>query len=91
MKNYYFTFGTSETYPFKGGWIIVKAKNMSDAGVIFKTYFPNPENPNYCNCAETYPERIFKKTQMYKIGNFNSRCHGIIGFKSLKNWGDCNE
>ena len=48
-------------------------------------YFPNRENPMICNCSIVYTEKDFKDTQMYISGNFGKRCHGIIGFKALKN------
>ena len=70
---------------FYGGWIIVKARNLRSAIEIFKMYFPNRENPMLCNCSIVYTEKDFKDTQMYISGNFGKRCHGIIGFKALKN------
>lgn len=87
MENFYFTFGTDKSQPFYGGWIIVKAKNMREAALIFKMYFPNLRHPEFCNCAGIYSEQDFQETGMYKQGNFKRRCHGIIGFKPLKNIG----
>lgn len=49
MENFYFTFGTDKSQPFYGGWIIVKAKNMREAALIFKMYFPNLRHPEFCN------------------------------------------
>lgn len=85
MKNYYFTFGNDKNQPFRGGWVIVKAVSQNAAIKVFNVYFPNRKNSQICNCAIVYNESEFKKTQMYKSGNFGRRCHGIIGFKALKN------
>ena len=85
MRSYYFTFGNDSSQPFYGGWIIVKAKNMECAEEIFKLYFPCAKNDETVNCAFVYSEWEFKKTKMYSSDNFGKRCHGIIGFKALKN------
>lgn len=93
MNNYYFTFGSNDAnQPFRGGWVIVKAVSQIAAITIFNTYFPNRKNPQICNCAVIYTENEFVRTQMYQKGNFGRRCHGIIGFKALKNKdGESNE
>lgn len=88
MKNFYFTFGTCIKQPFRGGWIIVKADHINDAIKIFNLYFPNNLRPDQINCADVYSEEDFKNTRMYKYGNFGCRCHGIIGYKALKNKGE---
>lgn len=85
MKNYYFTFGKLKTHPFYRRLDHSKARNLRSAIEIFKMYFPNRENPMLCNCSIVYTEKDFKDTQMYISGNFGKRCHGIIGFKALKN------
>ena len=84
MKCYYFTFGTDKNHPFKGGWVIVKARSMKDAEVIFHLTFPNSSDCKQSNFAFSYSESAFKNTVMYKNGNFGVRCHGIISFKALK-------
>lgn len=93
MKNYYFTFGENDVnQPFRGGWVIVKAVSIGAAMRIFNEYFSNHRESQMCNYAIVYNESEFKKTQMYKNGNFGRRCHGIIGFKALKNKdGESNE
>lgn len=91
MRNFYFTFGTDKNQPFRGGWVIVKARSMNDACEVFRRYFPDKIEDTY-NCADIYSEKSFKCTEMYRSGNFGKRCHGIICFKALKNKdGECDE
>lgn len=77
-KNYYFTFGTYENFPFKGGWIIINAPNVVAAKEIFCRYFPS--DSGLLNCSFVYDEKEFKKTKMYKENsNLGSGCHLTIG------------
>ncbi len=84
MRSYYFTFGCGTEHPFKGGWIIVKAKNKANAKKTFSLYFPDKSESGENNYAMMYSEDEFKCTQMYENGNHGKRCHGIIEFKQLK-------
>lgn len=84
MKSYYFTFGADKNYPFKGGWVIVKARSMKDAEAIFSIVFPNSSDDKRRSFAFSYSESAFKNTAMYKNDNLGVRCHGIISFKAFK-------
>lgn len=78
INNYYFTFGTSESFPFQGGWVIIKAPNMIAARKIFACYFPNTSD--CLNCSFVYTEEEFLFTKMYEEGhNMGAGCHLIIG------------
>lgn len=79
MRSYYFTFGCNAKHLFKGGWIIIKAKNKKNAEKVFGLYFSDKSG-----YAMIYSEKEFKRTQMYLNGNYGKRCHGIIGFKKFK-------
>lgn len=59
MKNFYFTFGSAEEFPYeRGQFVLVKAKNMREAIQKYKEKHPC-RTPGLLNCADYYPERIF--------------------------------
>ena len=74
--NFYFTFGSDETFPFKGGWVVVKASSFEEAVEKFKKRYGHENGP--VNCAFIYPEDEFKKTKMYSLGNLGYFCHDVI-------------
>ncbi|MGN1370613.1 MAG: hypothetical protein ACI4WX_17195 [Aristaeellaceae bacterium] len=80
MNKFYFTYGTSELYPFKGGWTEIVAPDRSAACAIFRMFHPNSYN-GCLNCSEVYSRDEFVKTGMYKEGNFGVRAHEVITLK----------
>lgn len=78
LKNFYFTFGTSDDFPYSGGYIIIEAENLKAATRIFREYYPNPLSDTTLNCSDYYTEEEFEKTGM-KAGNRGAGCHCIIG------------
>ena len=80
LKSFYFTFGTDEEFPFRGGWIIIESPNMIAAKNIFKEYFPPRDTGGCLNYSFCYSEEEFKKTIMYKeYDNLGAGCHITIG------------
>ena len=80
LQNYYYTFGTDEEYPFKGGWVVIQAPTRQAASRIFSSYFPDRDGSTFLNCAFVYNEEQFKKTSMYEDNdNLGAGCHCIIG------------
>lgn len=75
--NYYFTYGTSEDYPFHGGWSEVTADNIQQAKELFKLAHPC-KHENTLNCADVYTEQYFKTLSMFNDGNFGYKCHEQI-------------
>lgn len=80
MAKFYYTYGTSENFPFNGGWTEINAENRDIADNIFKMFHPNrPECKNYLNCACVYDEESFQNTKMYKgNNNLGSGCQECI-------------
>ena len=74
LSNYYFTFGTDERYPYRGGWIQVEAESLNQAMEIFRQRFPG-QTPEILNCADYYTEAQFERTAMARNGNFHAGCH----------------
>ena len=73
MANFYFTYGTSKTHPFYGGWTKVTAPDRASAEEIFIENHPCRDG--LINCASIYEENYFVTTNMFKNGNFGYRCH----------------
>ncbi len=68
MAKYYFTFG----YDAGGGWTEVTADSYYKASEVFKLYHP-PFEGDFLPCAGMYSEKEFKKTKMFRDGNFGKR------------------
>lgn len=76
-NNYYFTFGSSPSFPYQNGWVMIQAPNKQAAIQIFNAYYP-PKS-ECVNCAFIYTEEEFKQTIMYKQNeNLGAGCHYII-------------
>ncbi len=68
LKNYYFTFGTAEHFPYKGGYLIVQAQSEENALKEFRKNFPDAHE-NTVNCAFWYSEKQWHKSE-------NERAYG---------------
>lgn len=75
VKKFYFTFGTSESYPFQGGWVEIFAEDRKKAAEVFRKHHPD-KFEGTLNCADVYSEEGFSKTKMVD-GNFGERCHAV--------------
>lgn len=61
MKNFYFTFGSWEKFPFQDGYIIVKAETIREAAYKFMQWFPNPQDEDVVNCSDYYGEEAWQR------------------------------
>lgn len=77
MNKYYFTYGTSEDFPFQRGWTEVVAPDLSAACSLFRMIHPDLYE-HTLNCSDVYSEAELQRTQMYAEGNFGVRAHEII-------------
>lgn len=77
MSKFYFTYGTDNTQPFKGGWTEVEAPDFDSACAAFRAYHPD-KTKGLLNCGGVYSEERFNCTKMHTIGNFGFRCHEKI-------------
>lgn len=64
--NYYFTFGTAEYFPYKDGYLIVKASNIGEAVNKFRKKYPDIEK-GIINCSFVYTEYEFNETRMSDV------------------------
>ena len=76
-NKYYFTYGTSESMPYKGGWTEVHADNINQAVALFDAV--HPRKSEFVNCSSIYTEEQFIKTSMFiENDNFGAGCREII-------------
>ena len=68
---YYFTYATSHSFPFLGGWTEIEAPSKDAAIQLFNHLHPNKKHPDTVNCSFIYDEEEWKTTAMYKT---NSNC-----------------
>lgn len=76
MQKFYFTFGTSEKFPFRGGWVMVIAPDRSKAVAAYRARHPDV-NKGIINCSDIYTEEQFMKTEMVN-SNLGAACHEIL-------------
>lgn len=77
MEKYYFTYGTSDSYPYNGGWTEVYADDKKQAIALFRAVHPDVKE-GIINCASIYTENAFLDTEMSDDANFGERCHEAI-------------
>ena len=77
MSVYIFTYGTSNTYPYHGGWTQVNANSRAAAIAAFRAVHPDVVE-DCINCCDIYTVDDFVKTSMFKNGNLGSMCHEVI-------------
>lgn len=80
---YFFTYGCTNDFPFKGGWTEIECEDYKTAVSLFRCYHADKNGcMNYSFC---YPEDQFMKSEMWKNGNYGSRCHERITVKRILN------
>ena len=73
---FYFSFGSSDSYPFRGGWVEVRTDDVKQAETLFRSHFPD-KHPGVLNCAFVYTEQEWRETPMAE-GHGGQRCHRVI-------------
>lgn len=71
--NYYFTFGSSESFPFQNSYLIVEAFDKQHAIEMFRKQFPD-RTPGVYNYAFDYTESSWGQTE----GHTKLPCAGVI-------------
>ena len=79
-KTFYFTYGTSESFPFSKGWTEVIAPDKDTAIKLFNIL----HKPRFdcTNASFIYSEEEFKETSMFKEGNLGKFCRERISLNS---------
>lgn len=70
----FYTFGSDERFPFRGGWVEIVAPSMRDAHAIFRKHYPD-RTPGILNCSDYYTEQQFNESDMPITGNRGAFCH----------------
>ena len=71
-QNFYFTYGTSTSFPFQNGYTKVIAQTRATAIRLFQMIHPN-QTENVINCAFIYSEKEFENTVCA-----TQKCHETI-------------
>lgn len=68
IKNFYFTFGSWERFPFQNGYIIVRAETAREAARKFMQRYPNPVDEEVVCCSDYYDEKVWNEriSEYYK-------------------------
>ena len=75
VSNYYYTFGCSPGFPYRDGWVIVKAASWEEAHQKFRDRFPD-RHENTLNCSFFYdaekwdqmdPEHRWTGWKLYEV------------------------
>ena len=74
-ETFYFSFGTAEFFPFKQGWVEVRADDREEACEMFSSHFPRRDG--LLNCSFVYSESEWKQTEMAQ-GGPGQVCHQVI-------------
>lgn len=77
INTFYFTYGKSEQFPFKGGWTTVLADNRRDAIKKFRIRHPD-KTEGLINCSDIYTKGEFRLTSMLQTGNLGEYEHEVI-------------
>lgn len=78
MEKFYFTFGTSERFPYHGGWVEVLAPDYHAAVKTFRAKYPDVHK-GIVNCSDIYTAEQFEKSEMAD-GNFGAACHEVLTY-----------
>lgn len=76
MEKFYFTFGTSEQFPFRGGWVEVVAPSRKAAVRTFRSKYPDVHK-GIVNCSDIYTAEQFACSKMVE-GNLGAGCHETL-------------
>lgn len=79
MRKFYFTFGTSEQFPFRGGWVLIIAPDYHAAVRTFRAKHPDVHE-GIVNCSDIYTEQQFEQSEM-QSGNLGAFCHEVLTYK----------
>lgn len=75
-NSYFYTFGYDPGFPFRNGWVEVRAESWQQAHQKFRARYPD-RTPGVLNCAFFYTEKSWR--QMAPEQNWHGyRSYGII-------------
>lgn len=79
MEKFYFTFGTSEQFPYRGGWVEVFAPDYHSAVKTFRERYPDVHE-GIVNCSDIYNAKQFEQSEMAD-GNLGAFCHETLYYR----------
>ena len=79
-ESFYFTFGSSSEFPYRDGYLVVKAYSKPEAVSIFRSYFPD-RTEGVVNCAFIYDQEGWEKTAMDALSYYP--CYQVIEYEKV--------
>lgn len=78
VSSYYYTFGSDPGFPYRNGWVLVKAATREEADQKFLSRFPDqPGHEGIMNCSFCYDEERWE--QMDPEHTWTGwKCHEVI-------------
>lgn len=78
-KSFYFTFGTHPGFPYRLGWVEVKALDMREACEKFRAKYPD-RTPGLLNCAFCYDSEQWARMDVKhsRVWDGARKCWDII-------------
>lgn len=73
MQEFYFTFGSSNGFPYQGGYLIVVAHTKEEAFEKFRRKYPD-RHEDTLNCAFYYTRKEWESLSTHDMGE----CHEVI-------------
>lgn len=64
MKRFYFTFGTSDQFPYQSTYLVVVAPDYNEAVKTFRSKYPD-KHEGCLNCSDYYDEKAWEETKVY--------------------------
>ena len=82
QQSFYYTFGTSDSQPYKRGWVEVKAAERGEADTLFRMRFPD-QIPGVLNCSSVFDEQTFHRilSETYAGAPDWCICHEVISLQ----------
>lgn len=79
LQSFYYTFGTSDSFPYKKGWVEVQAADRKEADSLFRKRFPDVHE-GVLNCSSVYTKEQFEATLKQSYAKFPDWkvCHELI-------------
>lgn len=80
LEKFYYTFAP-DFRPYRNGWVIINAPNITTANALFRLLFPHPTYQDCLNCCSVYTEKQFEQTCMFQLDDNCGR--GLIAEFSI--------
>lgn len=83
LQSFFYTFGTSDFFPYQKGWVEVKAPNRQEADTLFRKHYPD-HTEGSLNCSDVYDQTSFDAMRESNIIPSDwDVCHKVISHDNI--------